>query len=82
MDPEDVPELDARNLNPRFEKTDRVFQPWLLVKVKATNGQDVTLCDYATAGAYGNHYRTWLPIKHVAPLAFDPLQPVWNNRPR
>jgi DUF1680 family protein len=82
MDPEDVPELDARNLNPRFEKTDRIFQPWLLVKVKATNGQDVTLCDFATAGAYGNHYRTWLPIKNLAPLAFDPSQPVWNNRPR
>jgi hypothetical protein len=82
MDPEDVPELDARKLNPQFEKTDRRFQPWVLVKVKATNGQDVTLCDFATAGAYGNHYRTWLPIKNVAPLAFDPSQPVWNNRPR
>jgi DUF1680 family protein len=82
MDPTDVPELDARNLNPRFEKTDRAFQPWVLVKVKATNGQDLTLCDYATAGAYGNYYRTWLLIKNVAPVAFDPSQPVWNNRPR
>jgi hypothetical protein len=84
MDPGDIPELDARNLKPRppCEKTDRVFWPWLLVKVKAANGEDVTLCDFATAGAYGNSYRTWLPIKNVAPLAFDPSLPVWNNRPR
>jgi DUF1680 family protein len=82
MDPMDVPELDARNLNPRFEKTDRTFQPWVLVNVKATNGQEVTLCDFATAGAYGNYYRTWLPIKNIAPVAFDPSHPVWNNRPR
>jgi DUF1680 family protein len=82
MDPDGVPELDARDMTLQLEKTNRWLQPWVLVKVKATNGGDVTLCDFATAGMYGNYYRSWLPITNVDPVPFEKSRPVWNNRPR
>lgn len=82
MDPNEIPELDSRDLSPRLEETHRLFQPCVLLSVKATNGQDIKLCDFATAGAYGNYYRTWLPIRNIQPLPFDPSRPIWSNRPR
>ena len=81
LDPSAVPELDAKTLKPELANTSRRFQPWVLIKVKATNGQEIELCDFATAGAYGNFYRTWLPIRGLNPLSFDPNRPVWINRP-
>jgi DUF1680 family protein len=81
VDPETVPEMDARSLQLQAVESQRSIKPWLLVKVRAANGQDVTLCDFATAGAYGNFYRTWLPIRNVQPLASDPAALPWTNRP-
>jgi hypothetical protein len=80
-DPATVPELDARDLKFQFEKTRLSIQPVELIKIKAISGEEVTLCDFATAGAYGNNYRTWLPVRNIAPVPFDPAKPVWNNRP-
>ena len=81
MDPETVPEIDARGLKLQAVESKRSIKPWLLVKVKAINGQEVTLCDFATAGAYGNYYRTWLPIRNLQPLASDPAALPWTKRP-
>jgi uncharacterized protein len=82
MDSDEVPDLDAREMKVELTTTNRLIQPWVLLKFKAISGQDVTLCDFATAGAYGNYYRTWLPVKNIQPVAFDPSRPVWNNRPQ
>jgi hypothetical protein len=81
MDPQTVPEIEGRGLKLQAAESKRSIKPWLLVKVKAVNGQEVTLCDFATAGAYGNFYRTWLPIRNVQPLASDPAALPWTNRP-
>jgi DUF1680 family protein len=81
LDADVVPSLDARDLHPKFVTTNRDVQPWMLISVKAMNGQEITLCDFATAGAYGNYYRSWLPIRGVDPIPFDPNKPIWNNRP-
>jgi DUF1680 family protein len=81
MDPEDIPELDAATLKPESTSTNRRYQPWVLLKVKSVDGKDVVLCDFATAGAYGNFYKSWLPIRGVQPAVFDPTRPVWANRP-
>ena len=81
MDPSQVPELDAKALNSRLVGSRRVIQPWVLVKLRSVDGHDVNLCDFTTAGAYGNYYRTWLPIRGVAPVPFDRSRPVWCNRP-
>ena len=82
MDPAAVPQLDAKTLKLDFTETNRSIKPWLLVKVKAVDGREIILCDFATAGAYGNFYRTWVTVRNVAPLPFDPDRPVWTNRPR
>ena len=82
VDPDAVPAMDAKTLHPEIATTNRVIQPWILVKVKALNGQEIELCDFATAGAYGNYYRSWLPIRGVDPIPFDLRKPIWNNRPQ
>jgi DUF1680 family protein len=37
------------------------FPPMVLFDLKAPDGHTIRLCDFATAGAYGNEYRSWLP---------------------
>jgi DUF1680 family protein len=81
MDPDDVPEMDARSIRFAPDSADRVIRPWLLLSVRAVNGQTVRLCDFTSAGAYGNAYRTWLPVRNVPPLPYDRERPAWNNRP-
>ena len=81
MDPGAVPEVDARSLAFRAATTQRQTRPLVLVKSRAADGREVQLCDFATAGAYGNTYRTWLPIRHINPIEFRRNRPVWANRP-
>ncbi|MEW5979578.1 MAG: beta-L-arabinofuranosidase domain-containing protein [Acidobacteriota bacterium] len=82
IDRADLPQLEAESLVFDFETTPRSIKPWILLKVNASDGSQIRLCDFATAGAYGNFYRTWLPIKSVAPVDFAPEAPVWSQRPR
>jgi DUF1680 family protein len=79
--PDAVPQLDAKSL--RFEPatTAKRIQPWILVKGVDAKGNEIVLCDFTTAGAYGNFYRSWLPIQNAAPVRATPDRPAWNNRP-
>ena len=81
MDPAEVPAMDARTLSFEVGETSRRIQPWMILTTKAADGAQVALVDFASAGAYGNHYRTWLPINNVDPVAFGRDRPVWANRP-
>lgn len=81
FDPDAVPSLDAHSLHSEVVNTNRNIHPWVLIKVKAMNGQEIELCDFATAGAYGNYYRSWLPIRGIDSIPFNPNKPIWNNRP-
>jgi uncharacterized protein len=81
LDPDQIPAMDAVGLQLTPDNSDRLIRPWLLFKIRSSNGREVRLCDFATAGAYGNTYKTWLPIRNVTPIAFNRSQPVWNNRP-
>jgi uncharacterized protein len=80
LDPQAVPEVDARDITYEFSTAARGPQPWLLLSVKTPAGA-IRLCDFASAGASGTVYRSWLPVRNVAPLEFDPARPVWANRP-
>jgi DUF1680 family protein len=80
MDPGRIPEMDARHFELQPATTNKSIQPWLLRSVKAANGQTVMLCDFATAGAYGNEYVSWLPIRNVNPVGFERGRPIWANR--
>jgi DUF1680 family protein len=59
MDPDEIPALDTGKLDASPAESGGQFQPIVLLKVKATDGQTVYLCDFATAGAYGTQYRSW-----------------------
>lgn len=82
MDPEAIPEMDARALKLEAVPAAKAMEPWVLFRVRARDGQAVMLCDFASAGAYGNQYRSWLPIRNVAVAPFERRKPVWANRPQ
>lgn len=54
----------------------RALTPMVMLRV-ATNGEPLVLCDYATAGAHGTPYRSWLrsdrayPAPPVGMLPYD-----------
>jgi uncharacterized protein len=68
IEPADVPALDLQALELVPATCDDRFQPIVLYKARAVDGRDLYLTDYATAGAHGTFYRSWLPVNH-APLA-------------
>lgn len=80
MDPGVIPEMDAKHFKLQPATTNKSIQPWLLRSVEATNGQTLMLCDFATAGAYGDEYVSWLPIRNVAPVNFERERLIWTNR--
>ncbi|MFC1718774.1 beta-L-arabinofuranosidase domain-containing protein [Candidatus Poribacteria bacterium] len=63
MDPDDVPPLNIAQLDATLAESEGQFQPIILLKAKSADGSFIRLCDFATAGAYGTHYRSWLPMK-------------------
>jgi hypothetical protein len=52
-------------------------EPLLLKRFAAADGGAITLCDFATAGACGNQYVSWLLAQGVPPAApFDRKNPL------
>jgi hypothetical protein len=81
--PETFPVLDAAALTLRPVQDRTWLKPWLLLETKAADGRKLRLCDFASAGAAGNAYRTWLPVQFAAPPAsdFSPRNPLRSVRP-
>ena len=63
MDPDDIPALNMAQLDAAPVEQKGLFQPIVLLRMKAADGSFVHLCDFAAAGAHGTHYRSWLPEK-------------------
>ena len=63
MDPDDVPPiaLEGLTLTPA-SVSPAVAQPWVAFEAQAADGTRLVLCDFASAGAAGTPYRTWLPL--------------------
>lgn len=64
LDPDELPALTPSHL----EGTSVPWAggwpaPWLLLRIPTASGQPLTLCDFATAGAAGTPYLTWLPYQ-------------------
>lgn len=55
--------------------------PWLLAQFTDTQGRPVVLCDYASAGATGAGFTTWLPMQNGAkPMEYQSKTPMWGAR--
>jgi DUF1680 family protein len=67
MDPDDVPPLDAEHLSYTVEKGEGSLSPWLRLRFPTADGRDLTLCDFASAGAAGTPYRSWLDWRGELP---------------
>jgi DUF1680 family protein len=60
LDPAELPTLDLTSLAGDLVHPWGRPAPFLLLRLKV-GGQDLLLCDFASAGAAGNPYLTWLP---------------------
>lgn len=77
-----LPELDPKSAV-ELVSTQGIPQPKpiLLVRCSTSSGGTMQLCDFATAGAAGNPYRSWLPAKNVPPAPFGRDNPMRLLRP-
>lgn len=80
IDPGDLPELDLKGLELTAATCDARFQPMVLFKAKAVDGRDVYLTDFATAGAHGTYYRSWLPVRNAPPAPIQLVCPESGAR--
>ncbi len=82
LDEDQVPAVDlarlreARIVSPGRPWTALERGPWLVVEVPVEGGKTLRLVDFASAGASGTRYRSWLPA--VEP----PPPPALTQRPR
>jgi DUF1680 family protein len=74
-DPRSLPVLDAAELTETPVSWSRPPLPLVLLKLPARDGTELVLCDFATAGAAGNRYVSWLPVRKVAPQPFSRANP-------
>ncbi|MBL7644767.1 MAG: glycoside hydrolase family 127 protein [Candidatus Hydrogenedentes bacterium] len=74
LDPAELPALDLQSLNAKPATTDARFHPMVLFSVDTDKGP-LQLVDYATAGAHGTYYQSWLPMKNLPPVAMNLMRP-------
>lgn len=73
LDVAQFPTLDLERLPQSLEASSvtesGAFKPLVLFDVHSADGSTVRLCDFASAGAYGNGYISWLPVKNGRPVS-------------
>lgn len=74
LDPAQLPALDLAGIALKPVTSDARFQPMLLLETDTPNGP-LRLVDYATAGAHGTYYQSWLPIQNLPPMPVSLLRP-------
>ena len=87
-DEESLPAIDAARLGSARATPSRPAlglaatgpRPWLLMDVPTAGGGMVRLCDFASAGAAGTRYRSWLPGASAPPPPPMPLRPYDGAR--
>jgi len=76
FDADEVPTIDHKNLTYTKRTSQGRFEPLVLFRFKGVDGREVDLCDFATAGAYGTEYRSWLPVVNAPPPPFYLRRPA------
>ncbi len=69
---------EVRVVSPQagFRRLETPLRPWLAVEVPTADGRPLRLVDFASAGACGTPYRSWLPAQSPPPpLAFTQIPP-------
>jgi len=54
--------------------------PIVLYKLKCTDGKEIMLCDFATAGMSGTKYATWLPVSDAQAISGGTGTAIWTGR--
>ena len=80
VDPDTIPILDAKSLAEKVVSSDVWLPPIILLEFTGTNGRELRLCDFASAGAGGSPYRSWLQVTGVAAGSFSPSNPLRSVR--
>ena len=75
-----VPSIDVARLPEAKLVAAPELKAWLVVQLPAADGTPVRLCDFASAGATGGSYRSWLPATGLRPPAPVPWQPADGSR--
>jgi len=65
-----TPTLDLAKLDLEPTTVEAHFPPIVAYRCAAADGQPVVLCDFASAGANGTDYKTWLPAVNGPPAPF------------
>jgi DUF1680 family protein len=81
MDPDDIPTMDARQLDFMAVDWSGWAAPFLLLARTAVDGRTVHLCDFGSAGEAGTPYRTWLPIRNVTSAPYSASNPMRSSWP-
>jgi DUF1680 family protein len=80
MDPDEVPALDAAALSGKLVASTDWLPPALLLEFRATDGRQLRLCDFGSAGVGGSPYRSWLEVKGVPKTEFSRTNPLRSSR--
>ena len=80
FDPGQIPTLDLKTLNLKdvTPTPPSRFKPIRLLQAQSPDGRTIHLCDFATAGACGTYYQSWLPMQNVPPAAFTLTAPLYK----
>lgn len=83
LDPANLPKIDVKRLAssiktiPTTSNSESTLpSPILLCRIPTADGKQITLCDFASAGAAGNRYVSWLPAAGLKPVAFSRHNPL------
>lgn len=77
----DMPALEASTMQASELEWTNWTAPWVLYTFEARDGQTVNLCDFASAGATGTPYRSWLKVTNAPePSPFHVRNPLRSRR--
>ena len=76
MDPDKIPMLNASGLIPEEVTSREWLPPLFLLQFKASAGLSLHLCDFASAGAGGGPYRSWLEVQGATASEFSRQNPL------
>ncbi len=78
--PAKLPALDSKQPKGRRVSAKSWLEPWMLWEYTAIDGRKLRLCDYASAGAAGDPYKSWLAVRNISKARFSRQNPLRSKR--